>query len=67
MVAAAPDPDGTLYRHRKPAQRFWLADCADASLICGREHGLLLAKSHLTPRLFGGMLGKVAALPAPTG
>jgi hypothetical protein len=28
---------------------------------------LLLAESHLTPRLFGGMLGKVAALPTPAG
>jgi hypothetical protein len=28
---------------------------------------LLLAESHLTRRLFGGMLGKVAALPSPAG
>jgi Transposase DDE domain group 1 len=32
-----------------------------------RYYWLLLAESHLTPRLFGGMLGKVAALPAPPG
>jgi hypothetical protein len=28
---------------------------------------LLLAESHLTRRLFGGILAKVAALPEPTG
>jgi hypothetical protein len=28
---------------------------------------LLLAESHLTRRLFGGILGKVAALPPPAG
>ena len=32
-----------------------------------RYYWLLLAESHLTRRLFGGMLGKVAALPSPTG
>jgi hypothetical protein len=32
-----------------------------------RYHWLLLAESHLTRRLFGGMLGKVAELPSPTG
>jgi hypothetical protein len=32
-----------------------------------RYYWLLLAESHLTRRLFGGMLGKVAALPAPAG
>ena len=28
---------------------------------------VLLAESHLTRRLFGAMLGKIAALPSPTG
>jgi hypothetical protein len=36
-----------------------------------RYHWLLLAESHLTRRLsrrlFGSMLGKIAALPSPTG
>jgi len=31
------------------------------------NYWLVLAESHLTPRLFGGMLRKVAALPAPAG
>jgi hypothetical protein len=32
-----------------------------------RYHWLLLAESHLTPRLFGNMLQKIAALPSPAG
>ena len=32
-----------------------------------RYYWLLLAESDLTRRLFGGMLRKVAALPAPAG
>jgi hypothetical protein len=32
-----------------------------------RYYWLLLAEGHLTRRLFGGMLGKVAALPSPAG
>ncbi len=32
-----------------------------------RCYWLLLAESHLTRRLFGGILGKVAALPSPAG
>ena len=32
-----------------------------------RYYWLLLAESHLTRRLFGGMLGKLAALPLPVG
>jgi hypothetical protein len=32
-----------------------------------RYHWLLLAESHLTRPLFGSMLGKIAALPSPTG
>jgi len=32
-----------------------------------RYYWLLLAESYLTRRLFGGMLGKVAALPSPAG
>ena len=32
-----------------------------------RYYWLLLAESHLTRRLFGGELGKVAALPSPAG
>ena len=32
-----------------------------------RYYWLLLAESYLTRRLFGGMVGKVAALPAPAG
>ena len=32
-----------------------------------RYYWLLLAESHLTRRLFDGMLGKVAALPSPAG
>jgi hypothetical protein len=32
-----------------------------------RYYWLLLAESHLTRRLFAGMLGKIAALPAPAG
>jgi len=32
-----------------------------------RYYWLLLAESHLTRRLFGAMLGKVAALPSPAG
>jgi hypothetical protein len=32
-----------------------------------RYYWLLLAESHLTRRLFGAMLGRVAALPLPAG
>jgi hypothetical protein len=32
-----------------------------------RYHWLLLAESHLTRRLFGGMLARIAALPSPAG
>ena len=32
-----------------------------------RYHWLLLAESHLTRRLFGGMVRRMAALPLPTG
>ena len=32
-----------------------------------RYYWLLLAESHLTQRLFGNMLQKIAALPSPTG
>src|SRR6202043_3333976 len=32
-----------------------------------RYYWLLLAESHLTPRLFGDMLQKIAALPSPAG
>jgi hypothetical protein len=36
-------------------------------IIHARYYWLLLAESHLTRRLFGGMLGKVAALASPAG
>ena len=42
----------------KPGERF----IQDA-----RYYWLLLAESHLTRRLFGGMLRKIAALPSPAG
>jgi hypothetical protein len=32
-----------------------------------RYYWLLLAESHLTRRLFAGMLGRIAALPSPAG
>jgi len=32
-----------------------------------RYYWLLLAESHLTRRLVAGMLGRIAALPAPAG
>jgi hypothetical protein len=32
-----------------------------------RYYWLLLAESHLTRRLFAGMLRKIAALPSPAG
>ena len=32
-----------------------------------RYYWLVLAESHLTRRLFGAMLGKIATLPSPTG
>jgi hypothetical protein len=32
-----------------------------------RYYWLLLAEGHLTRRLFGGMLRKIALLPSPTG
>jgi hypothetical protein len=32
-----------------------------------RYYWLLLAESHLTRRIFGDMLRKIAALPAPAG
>jgi hypothetical protein len=32
-----------------------------------RYYWLLLAESHLTQRLFAGMLGKIAALSVPAG
>ncbi len=32
-----------------------------------RYYWLLLAESHLTRRLFAGILGKIAALPVPAG
>jgi len=33
----------------------------------GENRGPLLAESHLTRRLFAGMLRKIAALPSPAG
>ena len=32
-----------------------------------RYYWLLLAESHLTRRLFGAMVGRISALPVPTG
>jgi hypothetical protein len=32
-----------------------------------RYYWLLLAESHLTRRLFGAMMGRIARLPVPTG
>jgi hypothetical protein len=32
-----------------------------------RYYWLVLAESHLTRRLFAGMVGKIAALPSPAG
>jgi hypothetical protein len=32
-----------------------------------RYYWLLLGESHLTRRLFGAMLGRIAALPSPAG
>jgi hypothetical protein len=32
-----------------------------------RYYWLMLAESHLTRRLFGGMVRRIAALPVPTG
>jgi hypothetical protein len=32
-----------------------------------RYYSLLMAESHLTRRLFGGMLRRIAALPSPAG
>jgi len=32
-----------------------------------RYYGLLLAESHLTRRLFGGMLRRIVTLPVPAG
>ena len=32
-----------------------------------RYYWLLLAEGHLTRRLFGAMLGRIAALPSPAG
>ena len=32
-----------------------------------RYYWLLLAESHLTRRLFGGMLARIAVLPSPAG
>jgi len=32
-----------------------------------RYYWLMLAESHLTRRLFGAMVGRIAALPVPTG
>ena len=32
-----------------------------------RYYWLLLAESHMTKRLFGAMVGRIAALPVPTG
>jgi hypothetical protein len=34
---------------------------------CHNYYWLLLAESHLTRRLFGGMLARIAVLPSPAG
>ena len=39
-------------------------DTKDSQL---RYYWLLLAESHLTRRLFAGVLGKITALPVPAG
>jgi hypothetical protein len=44
-----------------------LVKTGDRLVKHARYYWLLLAESHLTRRLFAGMLGRIAALPAPAG
>ena len=44
-----------------------LVKTGDRLVKRARYHWLLLAESHLTRRLFGAMVGRIAALPVPTG
>ncbi len=44
-----------------------LANTGERSIKHARYYWLLLAKGHLTRRLFAGMLRKIAALPVPAG
>jgi hypothetical protein len=45
----------------------WLVKTGGGLIKHARHHGLLLAEGHLTRRLFGAMLGRIAALPSPVG
>ena len=55
-------------------EKWWLTSLQQRLMKTGgrlvkpaRYYFLLLAESHLTRRLFGGMLRRMAALPLPTG
>jgi hypothetical protein len=55
------------HRFRANEVRLWLSVLAYNLGNLWRYYWLLLAESHLTRRLFAGMLAKIAALPAPAG
>jgi len=68
---------GNLWRRLAPPQRIenWSLTSLQQRLVKtggrliehSRYHWLLLAESHLTRRLFGSMLRRIAALPSPAG
>ena len=68
---------GNLWRRLLPSQRDddWLLTSLQQRLVKtggrlvkqARCYWLLLAENHLTRRLFGAMLGRIAALPLPSG
>jgi hypothetical protein len=68
---------GNLWRRRVLANRIanWSLTSRQQRLVKAggrlvkhaRYYWLLLAESHLTRRLFGSMVGRIAALAAPTG
>ena len=58
---------GNLWRRLVLPQRIANQVAATAGEDRRAYYWLLAAESHLTPRLFGGMVRRMAALPLPTG
>jgi hypothetical protein len=57
----------TMLNARPSVQQQRLVKTGGRLIKRARYYWLLLAESHLTRRLFGGMLRKIAALPSPAG
>ncbi len=57
----------TMLNARPGVQQQRLVKTGGRLIKRARYYWLLLAESHLTRRLFGGMLRKIAALPSPAG